>query len=78
MPAARRGPLSSPTPPAQMTLGGLARPSAILVLDRIGDDLAPAARRRALEVVAASLATPTPAQITWAQVRAATEIKPAH
>lgn len=62
----------------QETLGGLARPSAFLFLDRIGDDLAPAARRRALEVVAASLATPTPAQITWAQVRAAAEIKPAH
>jgi acetyl-CoA synthetase len=62
----------------QETLGGLARPSAIVFLDRIGDDLPPAARRRALEVVAASLATPTPAHITWAQVRAAAEIKPAH
>jgi acetyl-CoA synthetase len=62
----------------QETLGGLARPSAIVFLDRIGDDLPPAVRRRALEIVAASLATPTPAQITWAQVRAAAAIKPAH
>ena len=62
----------------QETLGGLARPSAIHFLDRIGDDLAPDARRRALEVVAASITTPTPAHITWARVHAAAEIKSGH
>lgn len=62
----------------QETLGGLARPSAILFLDRIGDDLAPDARRRALEVIAASSTTPTPAHITWARVHAAAEIETDH
>jgi acetyl-CoA synthetase len=62
----------------QETLGGLARPSVILFLDRIGDDLAPDIRRRALEVIAASITTPTPAHITWARVHAAAEIESGH
>lgn len=52
------------------TLGGLARPRTVLFLDRLGDDLSPGARRRGLEIVAASIADQT-AEITWDQVRAA-------
>ena len=55
----------------QETIGGLARPSVVFFLDRLGDELSADARRRALEVLAASIATPNPAHITWTQVRAA-------
>jgi acetyl-CoA synthetase len=56
------------------TLGGLARPSAIIYLDRLGDDLDSAARRRALEQLAATADEHNPAPITWAQVHAAAQI----
>jgi len=56
------------------TLGGLARPSAILYLDHLGDDLDPAARRRGLERLAATADQHNPAPITWAQVHAAAQI----
>ena len=51
-------------------LGGLARPQTVLFVDRFGTDLAEDVRRRALEVVAASV-DDTTAQVTWAQVQAA-------
>jgi acetyl-CoA synthetase len=51
-------------------LGGLARPQTVLFVDRFGTDLAEDVRRRALEVVAASVGDTT-AQVTWPQVRAA-------
>lgn len=55
------------------TLGGLARPRTVLFVDRFGDDLDDDARRHALEVVAASAGEST-AEITWAQVRAASTL----
>ena len=55
------------------TLGGLARPRTILFIDRFGDDLSDDARRRALEVLAASVGDGS-AEITWAQVRAASTL----
>ncbi|MEJ3742736.1 AMP-binding protein [Actinomycetes bacterium KLBMP 9797] len=51
-------------------LGGLARPQTVLFADRFGTDLPDDVRRRALEVVAASVADAT-AHVTWSQVRAA-------
>jgi acetyl-CoA synthetase len=53
------------------TMGGLARPRAVLVLDRFGDELSSRDRARAF----ATLATPDrrggPREATWAQVLAA-------
>jgi hypothetical protein len=49
-------------------------PSAILYIDRLGDDLTPDARRRALDLLAASTAEANPAHITWEQVQAAAQI----
>ncbi|RSM56733.1 hypothetical protein DMB66_33350 [Actinoplanes sp. ATCC 53533] len=55
-------------------LGGLARPSAVIYLDRLDDDLSPDARRRALELLAnSSSGTHHPAHLTWTQVRAAAQ-----
>jgi acetyl-CoA synthetase len=51
-------------------LGGLARLQTVLFVDRFGTDLADEVRRRALEVVAASVNDAT-ADVTWPQVRAA-------
>jgi acetyl-CoA synthetase len=51
-------------------LGGLARPRTVLFVDRFGTDLADDVRRRALEVVAASIGDAT-AQVAWSQVQAA-------
>jgi acetyl-CoA synthetase len=51
-------------------LGGLARPQTVLFVDRFGTDLADDVRRRALEVVAASVNDAT-AHVTWPQVQAA-------
>lgn len=51
-------------------LGGLARPRALLFVDRFAGDLPPAARRRALEALAAP-AGDTPVHLTWEQVLAA-------
>ena len=52
-------------------MGGLARPRALLVIDRFGDELGRTERARAI----ATLATPdragAPRQVTWAQVLAA-------
>lgn len=55
------------------TLGGLARPRGILFADRLGDDLPADARRRALEIVAASVGDRT-TEISWAQVLAASRL----
>jgi acetyl-CoA synthetase len=55
------------------TLGGLARPHSILFVDRLGDDLPADARRRALEIVAASVGDRT-AEIGWTQVLAASRL----
>lgn len=55
------------------TLGGLARPRGVLFLDRLGDDLPAEARRRALEIVAASAGDHT-TEISWAQVLAAARL----
>ncbi|HEX5597565.1 MAG TPA: AMP-binding protein [Micromonosporaceae bacterium] len=55
------------------TLGGLARPRTVLFVDRFGEDLTPDARRRALEVVATSTGEQC-AEVTWAQVRAASTL----
>lgn len=55
------------------TLGGLARPRAILFLDRLGDDLPDDSRRRALEIVASSVGDRT-TEITWAQVLAVSRL----
>ncbi|MGC5020234.1 AMP-binding protein [Micromonospora sp. DT47] len=55
------------------TLGGLARPRGVLFLDRLGDDLPAEARRRALEIVAASAGDRT-TEISWAQVLAASRL----
>jgi acetyl-CoA synthetase len=51
-------------------LGGLARPQTVLFVDRFGTDLVDDVRRRALEVVAASVNDAT-AYVTWSQVQAA-------
>jgi len=51
-------------------LGGLSRPRALLVVDRFGDELLGAPRRRALATLAASVVT-RPLHVTWEQVRAA-------
>lgn len=51
-------------------LGGLARPRALLFVDRFGDELTASARRRTLAVLAAS-AEETPVHLTWDQVVAA-------
>ena len=51
-------------------LGGLARPRALLFVDRFGDELASVARRRALATLAAS-AGEEPLHVTWHQVLAA-------
>lgn len=52
-------------------MGGLARPRALLVIDRFGDELGRTERARAI----ATLATPdragSPRQVTWAQILAA-------
>ena len=52
-------------------MGGLARPRALLVVDRFGDELGRTERARAI----ATLATPdragAPRQVTWAQILAA-------
>lgn len=52
-------------------MGGLARPRALLVVDRFGDELGRTERARAI----ATLATPdragSPRQVTWAQILAA-------
>jgi acetyl-CoA synthetase len=52
------------------TLGGLARPQTVLFVDHFGTDLSDEVRRRALEVVAASVNEAT-AHVTWSQVQAA-------
>ncbi|HEV8561065.1 MAG TPA: hypothetical protein VGR06_32455 [Actinophytocola sp.] len=68
--------LAGPTLAAELVatvreaLGGLARPQTVLFVDRFGTDLADDARRRALEVVAAS-ANDATAHVTWPQVQAA-------
>ena len=54
-------------------LGGLARPRSVLFVDRFGDDLPDEARRRALEIVAASVGDRI-TQIGWAQVLAASRL----
>jgi acetyl-CoA synthetase len=51
-------------------LGGLARPRTVLFVDRFGTDLTEDVRRRALEVVAASIGDAS-AQVAWSQVQAA-------
>jgi len=51
-------------------LGGLARPQTVLFVDRFGTDLTDDVRRRALDVVAASVDDAT-AHVTWSQVQAA-------
>lgn len=51
-------------------LGGLSRPRALLVVDRFGDELPGAPRRRALATLAAGVVT-QPLHVTWEQVRAA-------
>jgi acetyl-CoA synthetase len=51
-------------------LGGLSRPRTLLVVDRIGEELAPPERRRALAALAAS-SQAQPLRITWEQVLAA-------
>jgi acetyl-CoA synthetase len=51
-------------------LGGLARPRTVLFVDRFGTDLTEDLRRRALEVVAASIGDAT-AEVAWSQVQAA-------
>lgn len=53
-------------------LGGLARPRALIFLDRLGDELPPSARRAALAILARSVRE-EPVHITWAQVLAAAE-----
>jgi acetyl-CoA synthetase len=54
-------------------LGGLARPRALLFVDRFGDELSSAARRRALEALAAPV-DDAPVQVTWEQVLAAAQL----
>lgn len=51
-------------------LGGLSRPRALVVVDRFGDDLDPATRRRALSALAATVSS-SPLHVTWEQVVAA-------
>ena len=51
-------------------LGGLSRPRALLILDRVTDDVSDAPLRRALGVIAAT-AESDPQLVTWEQVRAA-------
>ncbi len=56
-------------------LGGLARPRALLLADRFGDDLPTPALRRALVALAAS-ASETPVRVTWSQIQAAAAAQP--
>lgn len=51
-------------------LGGLSRPRALLVVDRFGDELDPATRRRALATLAVQVES-RPLHVTWEQVLAA-------
>jgi acetyl-CoA synthetase len=51
-------------------LGGLSRPRTLVVVDRFGDELAPAERQKALAALAASAQT-QPQRVTWEQVLAA-------
>lgn len=52
-------------------LGGLARPRAVLVLDRLGDDLEAGERSLAYAMLATAERRGGPRRVTWAQVRAA-------
>lgn len=51
-------------------MGGLARPRALLFVDRFGEEIALATRRRAITALASSLGE-DPVHVTWAQVLAA-------
>jgi len=51
-------------------LGGLSRPRALLILDRVGDDVPDPLVRRSLGVIAAAAGS-EPLSVTWEQVRAA-------
>lgn len=53
-------------------LGGLARPRALIFLDRLGDDLPPPARRSALALLAGSVRE-EPVRMRWTQVLAAAQ-----
>ncbi|HEX6970542.1 MAG TPA: AMP-binding protein [Micromonosporaceae bacterium] len=55
------------------TLGGLARPRSVLFVDRFGAELSDEARRRALQIVAATATGPC-ARIGWSQVLAASRL----
>lgn len=55
-------------------LGGLSRPRAMLLIDRFGEGLDDAARRRALAALAATCPSDAePVRITWEQVLAAAD-----
>lgn len=54
------------------SLGGVARPRMVIVVDRFGDELRGDERRRALAVLPLG-DTPEPRRVTWAQVMAAAE-----
>lgn len=51
-------------------LGGLSRPRTLVVVDRLGDELTPAERRRALSALATT-GDLAPLRVTWEQVMAA-------
>lgn len=56
-------------------LGGLARPRALLFVNRFGEELSPATRRRALATLAAAGGEQDqPTHVTWEQVLAAARI----
>ena len=54
------------------TLGGLAKPRLVMVVDRLGDELRGDERRRALAVIPVGDLV-EPRRVTWAQVLAAAE-----
>lgn len=59
------------------TLGGLARPRSLLVLDRVNDEITARDRRTAISALAGSAATPPGAiEISWSQVLAAAGYQP--
>lgn len=52
-------------------MGGLARPRALLVVDRFGDELGRTERARAIATLATADRAGAPRQVTWAQILAA-------
>jgi acetyl-CoA synthetase len=54
------------------TLGGVARPRMLVVLDRVGDELGREERRRAIATLPFD-DTPEPKHVTWSQVLAAAQ-----